>query len=76
MSCPSCSSSNQAEFSSEIMMHLSGAKNLDKPGVWVFAKISVCLDCGFARWTVPPSELAQLAAGAPTSELLVRKARV
>jgi hypothetical protein len=57
MSCPSCSSSNQAESSSETMMHLSGAKNLNKPGV--------CLDCGFAQWIVPPSELAQLAAGAP-----------
>jgi hypothetical protein len=75
MSCPSCSSSNQADFSSEIMMHLSEKKNVGNPGVLVFAKILVCLDCGFAQWTVPPSELVPLAAGAPLSEPLVRSAR-
>ena len=36
----------------------------------------MCLDCGFAQATIPASELAQLAAGAVTSESLVRNASV
>ncbi len=74
--CPSCRSSNQAEFPSEILVHFSGCENLDKPGVWVFPTLLVCLDCGFLQSTVPASELAQLAAGAPTSEPPVRNASV
>jgi hypothetical protein len=63
MSCLSCASGNQAEFSAEMIIHFSGLKNLDKPGVWVFPKLLVCLDCGFSRFTTPESELALLARG-------------
>jgi hypothetical protein len=72
--CPSCQSSNQAEFPSELLIHFSGRENLDKPGVWVFPKLLVCLDCGFLQSTVPAPELAQLAASASISERLGRKA--
>jgi hypothetical protein len=68
MSCGFCGSGNEAEFSAEMIIHFSGLKNLDKPGVWAFPKLLVCLDCGFSRFTVPEAELAQLAPGAPTSE--------
>ena len=63
MICPSCKSSHHAEFPSEIMIHFGGIKNLDKPGVLLFPKLLVCLDCGFLRSTVPAPELASLAAG-------------
>jgi len=69
--CPSCRSNNQAEFGSEMVVHLSGRENLDKPGVWVFSKLSICFDCGFLQSKIPASKLAQLAASAPTSERLV-----
>src|SRR5258707_13696793 len=69
--CPSCRSKNQAEFSSEMVVHLSGRENLDKPGVWVFSKLSICLDCGFLQSKIPASKLAQLAASAPTRERLL-----
>ena len=72
--CPSCQSSNQAEFPSELLIHFSGRENLDKPGVWVFPKLLVCLDCGFLQSTVPAPELAQLAASASIGERLGRKA--
>jgi hypothetical protein len=36
MSCRSCSSNNQTEFGSEIIIHFSGLKNLDVPTVMVF----------------------------------------
>jgi hypothetical protein len=69
--CPSCRSYNQAEFASEMVVHLSGRENLDKPGVWVFSKLSICLDCGFLQSKIPASKLAQLAASAPTSVRLL-----
>jgi hypothetical protein len=35
MSCLSCASDHQAEFSAEMIVHPSGLTNLDNPGVWV-----------------------------------------
>jgi hypothetical protein len=63
MSCLSCGSNKQAEFSAEMLIHFVGLKNLDKPGVWLFPKLLVCLDCGFLQSTVPAPELASLAVG-------------
>jgi hypothetical protein len=71
MACLSCRSSNQAEFPSEMLIHLGGLKNLDKPGVLLFPTLLVCLDCGLLQSTVPAAELASLAAGSPTSERVV-----
>jgi hypothetical protein len=76
MYCPSCQSSNQAEFSAEMIIHFSGLKNIDKPGVWVFPKVSVCLDCGFSRFSTPKTELALLATGTPTSAASTRRESV
>jgi hypothetical protein len=53
-----------------MIVHFSGREILDKPGVWVFSNLSICLDCGFLQSMIPASELAQLAASAPTSERL------
>jgi hypothetical protein len=61
MSCRLCESGNEAEFDAEMIIHFSGLKNLDKPGVWVFPKLLVCLSCGSSYFTVPESELAVLA---------------
>ena len=44
MSCVSCGSGNQTEFSAEINIHFPGLKNLDKRSVLVFPKLLVCLD--------------------------------
>ena len=64
--CPSCRSNNQAEFPAEMLIHFGGLKNLDKPGVWLFPKVLVCLDCGFLQSTVPGRQLASLVdAGSP-----------
>ena len=68
MPCLSCASNYQAEFTAEMIIHFSGIKNLDKPGVWVFPKLLVCLDCGFSPFTVPETELPLLANLAPTGE--------
>ena len=68
MTCRICSSDNQAEFAAEMVIHFSGLKNLDNPGVSVFPKLLVCLGCGFSRFTVPETALLLLANGPPAHE--------
>jgi hypothetical protein len=60
MSGHSCASTNQREFSAEIMIHFSGLKNLDMPAVLVFPRVLVCLDCGSSQFTLSEVDLSQL----------------
>ena len=57
MGCSRCSSAEVKVFNGEIAIHFPGIKGLDKPIVWVFPKLRVCLDCGFTEFTVPEKEL-------------------
>jgi hypothetical protein len=68
MSCALCESSNEREFSAEICIHVELPGNLDRPGVLVFPKLVVCLDCGSSRFTIPETELALLSLGTATGE--------
>jgi hypothetical protein len=61
LSCKSCQSENQRNLNGEIALHFPGLKGLDKPVVWVFPKLLVCLDCGFTEFAVPGKELSVLA---------------
>ena len=63
MACGLCSSSNEAEFTAEIMIHFSGRKHLENPGVLTFPKMLVCLDCGSTRLTIAEAELKSLREG-------------
>ena len=63
MYCALCKSSNQAEFTAEMMIHFSGLKHLANPGVLMFPKVLVCLDCGSTRFTTPETELRVLGNG-------------
>ena len=63
MPCKSCGSVNQRTFTGEMAIHFPGLKNIDKPLVWVFSELAVCLDCGTAEFAVPKTELRQLAKG-------------
>ena len=69
--CPSCQSENKKTFTGEIAIHFPGLKSLNKPIVWVFPTISVCLDCGGAQFAVPERELEVLRTGAPIEEAAV-----
>lgn len=60
MPCVMCASENQAEFPAEMNIHFPGLVNLNKPSVWVFPVIQVCLACGFSRLIVPEPKLAIL----------------
>ncbi len=63
MSCRGCHSDNQRTFNAELALHFPGLAGLNKPIVWVFPKISVCLDCGFSEFEIPERELGLLATG-------------
>jgi len=56
MSCELCSSANQAEFTTETMIHFRGLNHLVHPGVLTFPTVLVCLDCGFLRFKIPETE--------------------
>ncbi len=68
MPCESCGAVNQSKFTGEICIHFPGLKNIDKPVVWVFPELIVCLDCGTTEFAVPEAELRQLATGDATAE--------
>ena len=44
-------------------IHFRGLKNIDKPAVWVFPEIVVCLECGTAQFTITETELRELVRG-------------
>jgi hypothetical protein len=60
MACQKCSSESQNTFNGELAIHFAGLKGLDKAIVWVYPKLTVCLTCGFAEFTVPERELGLL----------------
>lgn len=60
MHCALCQSCNQEEFGAEMMIHFIGVAHIDNPGVLAFPKVSVCLDCGSARFAISQNELALL----------------
>jgi len=74
MSCSSCGLGNQIVFSAEMIVHLVGLKNLDNPGLWLFPKLLVCLDCGNARFNISKTDLASLVGGTPRIEPLTMAA--
>jgi hypothetical protein len=58
MSCKRCYSHNQSDFGGEVAMHFPGLKGLDKPIVWVFPELKVCLDCASAISLFPNASCA------------------
>jgi len=65
MTCKRCRSDSHSVFNSETAIHFPGLKGLDKPIVWVFPKLAVCLECGFTEFTIPERELSVLVRGTP-----------
>lgn len=61
MACKRCSSERQSKFNSEVNIHFPGREGWDKPTVWLFPEVMVCLDCGLAEFSIPEAELQALA---------------
>ena len=67
----SCQSANQSTFNGEIAIHFPGLEGVDKPIVWVFPKVLVCLNCGFTEFAVPEKELGVLVSGSSGGDATV-----
>jgi hypothetical protein len=63
MACKQCSSDHHSTFSTEMNIHFPGREGLDKPTVWVFPKVVICLSCGFAEFVLPRNDLHALVEG-------------
>jgi hypothetical protein len=61
--CNWCGSVNLRKFSGEIAIRFPGLKNIDKPVVWVYPELVICLECGNAEFAVPQAELRLLSKG-------------
>ena len=59
--CIFCQSANQREFTGEVNIHIPGVNGFTIPTVWVFPRLSVCMDCGKTQFTIPDAELRTLA---------------
>ena len=61
MACRSCGANPDVQsFKGEIALHFSGLDGLTKPIVWVFPRVLVCLNCGFAEFAVPDEQVKTL----------------
>jgi hypothetical protein len=60
MICQACGCKQQRTFNGEVAIHFPGLAGLNKPIVWVFPKLRVCLDCGLTQFKVPERELRDL----------------
>jgi len=52
-------------FTTEMAIHFEGLTNIDKPIVFMFPEVAVCLNCGLAQFTVPERELRVLVTHTP-----------
>ena len=71
MACNKCASENHREFNGEVAIHFPGIEGLQRPIVWTFPKLRVCLECGYADFSVPERELRVLVTGVPMEGAIV-----
>ena len=60
MSCKRCASDVVNEFSAELAIHFPGWEGLERPVVWAFPRLMVCLGCGLVEFELLPEQLEQL----------------
>jgi hypothetical protein len=58
--CASCSSNNQCKLNAELALHFPELQGLDKPIVWAFPEVLICLNCGFAVFALADTALKEL----------------
>ena len=69
--CKNCFSQHTQVFNGEIAIHFPGLEGVDKPIVWVFPKMRVCLDCSFTEFPIPERELDVLRHGTPVEGAII-----
>jgi len=60
MTCAGCESEKCRKFTAEVAIHFPGLEGLNRPIVWVFAELFLCLNCGKAEFIVPKNDLRTL----------------
>jgi hypothetical protein len=63
VTCVACGSDQESKFTAEIAIHFPGLTGLNKPHVWVFPKLCVCLNCGKSEFAIPEDKLRLLGKG-------------
>jgi len=58
-----CGHNNRRQFPAEINIHFPGMEGLDRPSVWVFPRLQVCLDCGLTQFEIAETQLRRLTEG-------------
>ena len=75
MTCKGCHSDKQRLFNGEFAIHFRGLEGLNKPIVWVFPEIVLCMHCGLTEFIVPERELQSLEQASPVKGGLVLSQR-
>jgi hypothetical protein len=60
MGCRQCVSDKLKVFRAELTIHFSGREGLNKPHVFVYPNLTVCLDCGLTEFQLLAEQLAQI----------------
>lgn len=60
MSCKRCVSDRVKDLTAEVAIHFPGLHGLDKPIVFVFPEVQICMNCGLAEFLVPEAKLEAL----------------
>ena len=63
VTCAACGSEKQSKFTAEIAIHFPGLTGLNKPHVWVFPELCVCLNCGKSEFAISEDKLRLLGKG-------------
>jgi hypothetical protein len=58
--CRQCASPNVTNFDAEGNIHLAGLKGLNKPAVFVFPRLVVCLECGLTQFKLEGQQVELL----------------
>jgi hypothetical protein len=73
VSCPTCGFKRE-EFSTEMVVHPYGLKNVSNPGILIVQKVLVCSRCGLSEFTVPKGELVLLTATVRNEQYITAEA--
>ena len=65
--CSLCKSPDFRLFTAEMNIHFLGRENLDRPTVWAFPTVTVCVNCGCAEFVVHGEPLQKLREGSTKS---------
>ena len=60
MTCKCCGADKQRRFTAEVAIHSPGLEGLNKPIVWVFPELFLCLNCGKAEFFVADNDVRTL----------------